>query len=148
VEALEPGTLVVAGRVVDERGAVLWEGEPPALSGARPVVLCAAGAVVDGAAERADLARTSGAEAVDLESGRLAATGRLTAVVRAISDTPGRPVGRLARAVRSDGETDWGAVAGAFLRTPRAAVRTARGGRRALAAIEAAARELAAPRTR
>ena len=147
VDGLEPGALVVGVRVVDEAGRTLWEGKPPTLPGARAVVVCAAGRIVDGPAERRDLARTSGAEAIDLESGRLAESGRLSAVVRAISDTPARPAGRLADAARPNGETDWGAIAGALLRAPRATVRAGLGGRAALRALEAAATELASSRT-
>jgi hypothetical protein len=148
VDGLEPGSLVVARRVVDERGTVLWEGDPPPLAGARAVVFCAAERVADTPAERTELARASGGDAVDLESGRLAATGRLTAVVRAISDTPGRPAGRLASAARPDGATDWRALATAVALAPLATVRTARGGRAALAALASAAGELGASRTR
>ena len=147
VDGLEPGTLVVGNRVVDESGGVLWEGEPPALSGARAVVVCAAGRIVDDAKERAELSRASNAEAIDLESGRLAASGRLVAVVRAISDSPARPAGRLAHAARPDGETDWTAVAVALLRAPRATVRTGLGGRAALRSLGVAATELASPQT-
>ena len=147
VDGLEPGTLVVGTRVVDDSGGVLWEGEPSALSGARAVVVCAARRIVDTAEDRAELALASGARTVDLESGRLAASGRLVAVVRAISDSPTRPAGRLAHAARPDGETAWAAVARALLRAPRATLRTGLGGRAALRALEAAAVELASPRT-
>jgi hypothetical protein len=95
--------------------------------------------VVDGAFERAGLAARTGADAVDLESGRLAASRRLAGVVRAISDTPGRPVGRLARASRGDGRVRWGVVLHSFVTEPRTAVRAARDARRALAALELAA---------
>jgi hypothetical protein len=139
VNGLEPGTVVTATRIVDEAGATLWEGEPLPVPGARPAVICAANQVVDGAAERAGLAARTGADAVDLESGRLAASRRLDGVVRAISDTPGRPVGRLARAGRGDGRVRWGVVLQSFLTEPRTAVRAARDARRALAALERAA---------
>ena len=139
VEGLEPGTVVTATRIVDEAGVTLWEGEPLPVPGARPAVICAAAQVVDGAAERAGLAKRSGADAVDLESGRLAASHRLAGVVRAISDTPGRPVGRLARASRGDGRVRWGVVLQSFVTEPRTALRSARDARRALAALELAA---------
>jgi hypothetical protein len=108
--------------------------------GARPAVICAATKVVDGASERAGLAVRTGADAVDLESGRLAASRRLAGVVRAISDTPEHPVGRLARASREDGRVRWGVVLLSFVTQPRTAVRAARNARRALAALELAAR--------
>ena len=139
VDGLEPGTIVTATRIVDETGATLWEGEPLSVPGARPAVICAATRVVDGALERAGLAARTGADAVDLESGRLAASRRLAGVVRAISDTPGRPVGRLARASRGDGRVRWGVVLHSFVTEPRTAVRAARDARRALAALELAA---------
>ena len=44
-----------------------------------------------------ELARRTGAAAADTESATLAATGRLAGVIRAISDTPEQPVGRLAQ---------------------------------------------------
>ena len=81
VDGLPPGTIVTARSVVDEAGEALWEGPPRAVAGARAVVLCAAGRIVDAAGERTALAERSGAEVVDLESGRLAATGRLAGVV-------------------------------------------------------------------
>jgi adenosylhomocysteine nucleosidase len=139
---LRPGTLVTATRLVAEDGSTLWEGAP-ALAGAEPAVLCAVTRIVDDREERAALAASSGAVAVDMESGVLAATGRLRGVVRAISDAPDRPVGRLAFAATRDGGVAWGAVFSAFAREPVVSVRTARAGRRALAALEHAAAALA-----
>jgi hypothetical protein len=98
--------------------------------------------VVDDPVARRELAHESGAVVVDTESAALAATGRLAGVVRAISDTPERPVGRLARAAVPDGRTDWGAVVRALLAEPRATLRTAIGARRALASLRAAATSL------
>jgi len=142
---LPAGTLVTARRVVDEAGETLWEGVPLPVPGARPVVVCAAARIVDAPADRAALAGRTGAEVVDLESGRLAATGRLAGVVRAVSDTPGRPLGRLAAAVTAEGETDLPAALRAFAVAPRASLRDARAARRALAALEPAARALSRP---
>jgi hypothetical protein len=99
--------------------------------------------VVDDAAERAQLARRSGAVAVDLESVRLAATGRLVGVVRVVSDTPSRPLGALAAAAKPDGSVSWSAVARAFATEPRTAVRAAGDARRALARLEHVAAGLA-----
>lgn len=143
VDGLSPGAIVTARSVVDEAGEALWEGPPRAVAGARAVVLCAAGRIVDAAGERTALAERSGAEVVDLESGRLAATGRLAGVVRVVSDTPAVPLGPLAGAVTSAGETDALAAARAFLLAPRASLRAARAGRRALAALERVAADLA-----
>jgi hypothetical protein len=143
VSGLAPGTLVSARRVVDADGTVLWEGEPLAVPGALTAVVCDAGVVVDDPVARRELARESGAAVADTESAALAATGRLAGVVRAISDTPERPVGRLARAAVPDGRTDWGAVARALLAEPGATLCTAIGARRALASLRAAAAALA-----
>jgi hypothetical protein len=143
VPGLVPGTLLTASRIVSEDGAVLWEGEPLAVPGARSAVLCAAGRIIDDPVERGRLAEQTGAVAVDMESAALAATGRLAGVVRAIADGPGRPVGRLARASRPDGGVAWGAVVAAFLIEPVKAARAARDSRRALAALAHAAAGLA-----
>jgi len=143
VSGLEPGTLVSARRIVDADGTVLWEQEPLRVPGALSAVVCDAGLVVDDPSARRELARETGAVAVDTESAALAATGRLAGVVRAISDTPERPVGRLAHAALPDGRTDWRAVARAFLAEPRATIRTALAARRALASLRAAATALA-----
>jgi hypothetical protein len=142
VAGLEAGTVVSATRVVDETGAVLWEGEPVPVPGAIEGVLCAAPRVVDDAGERAALASRTGAIAVDMESGTLAASGRLAGVVRAVSDGPGRPVGRLGHAATPDGGTAWGIVAMAFLTQPVRSARASRDAQRALAALEAAAAAL------
>ena len=143
VSGLEPGTLVSASRVVDADGTVLWEEQPLRIPGALTGVVCDAGLVVDDPVARRELARETGAVAVDTESAVLAATGRLAGVVRAISDTPELPVGRLARAALPDGRTDWRAVARAFLAEPRGTLRSAIAARRALASLRAAATALA-----
>jgi hypothetical protein len=143
VSGLAPGTLLSARRIVDADGTVLWEQEALRVPGALEAVVCDAGIVVDDPVARRELARESGAVAVDTESAALAATGRLAGVVRAISDTPEQPVGRLAHAALPDGRTDRRAVAQAFLAEPRATIRTAVAARRALASLRAAAAALA-----
>jgi adenosylhomocysteine nucleosidase len=143
VSGLEPGTLVSARRIVDADGTVLWEQEPLRVPGALSAIVCDAGLVVDDPAARRELARETGAVAVDTESATLAATGRLAGVVRAISDTPDQPVGRLGHAALPDGRTDRRALARAFLAEPRATIRTAAAARRALASLRAAATALA-----
>jgi hypothetical protein len=143
VSGLEPGTLLTARRVVDAEGTVLWEDEPLHVPGALTAVVCDAGRIVDNPVERRELARNTGAAAVDTESATLAATGRLAGVVRAISDTPEQPVGRLAHAATPDGATDWRVVAKALTSEPRATLRTALGTRRALASLRSAASTLA-----
>jgi adenosylhomocysteine nucleosidase len=136
---LEPGTLVTAERVVDAEGKTLWEGRALPVPGARTIVLCAAGGVVDDPREREALAARTGAVAVDMESGRIAASGRLAGVVRAISDTASRPVGHLARAARPDGGVDLAALLQAFATEPLTAFRAARGAGRAFRALDRAA---------
>ena len=143
VPGLEPGALLTAYRVVNPGGRVLWEGPPLPVAGAEPVVICAVGGVANDPAARSALAERSGAVAVDMESGVLAASGRLAGVVRAISDAAGEPVGRLVCAGKPDGGTDWSVVATAVLLEPLRTVRTARDARRALAALERAAAALA-----
>ena len=138
---LRPGTLVTARKVVDLSGATLWEGAPLAVAGAEPVVICAATEVTDGRA-RETVASSSGAGAVDLESGALARSGRLVGVVRAISDSADRPLGRLATAARADGSTDYRAVALAFVRQPVTSVRIALAARRAMGGLRRAAEAL------
>ena len=143
VSGLAPGTLLTGRRVVDADGTVLWEGEPLRVPGALAAVVCDAGVVVDDPEERRELARRTGAVAVDTESATLAATGRLTGVVRAISDTPERPVGKLAQAAHAHGGTDWGVVLRAFLTEPGASIRAARSARRGLVSLRHAASALA-----
>jgi adenosylhomocysteine nucleosidase len=140
---LPPGTLVTATRIVDEDGAVVWEGDPLPVPGARAAVLCGVDHVVDEPGDRARLAERTGAVAVDMESLELAASGRLAGVLRAISDGPERPVGRLAQASTPEGETAWAVVLKALLSEPVRAVRAALAARRALAALERAAASLA-----
>ena len=140
---LDPGALLTATKVVDPDGNVLWEGEPLAVPGARPAVICwSPDGVVNKPEARRALADRSGADAVDMESGTLAATGRLAGAVRAISDTGEHPVGALACAGKADGGTDWKVVAKAFVLEPVKSIRTARDARRAMAALRKAAEAL------
>jgi adenosylhomocysteine nucleosidase len=143
VPGFEPGTLLSAERVVAPDGEVLWAGEPLDVPGALRGVICAADGVADESGMRRALAETSGAVAVDMESGVLAGSGRLAGVVRAVSDGTGTPVGRLVRAGKADGSTDWRVVAEAFALEPRRSMRTALGARRALRTLERAAEALA-----
>ena len=143
VVGVEPGTLVSAERVVDTRGDVLWEGAPLDVPGASVATVCSAERVIDDPLERGDIARRTGAVAVDMESGPLAASGRLGGIVRAIADGPERPIGRLAHAATEAGGVRWGVVLMSFLIEPRRAVRSARSARKALESLERAARALA-----
>jgi hypothetical protein len=98
--------------------------------------------VVDDPAARRTLAERSGAVAVDLESGVLAGSGRLAGAVRAVSDTPARPVGHLACAAAPDGRTDWAVVLRSFFTEPLTSLRAALGARRALVSLRYAAAAL------
>jgi|Tabmets5t2r1_1033131.scaffolds.fasta_scaffold11273_3 hypothetical protein len=143
VDGLAPGTLVTARRVVAADGTVLWEDEPLHVPGAVIGVVCDAGAIVDDATARRELARRTGAVAVDMESATLAATGRLAGVVRAVSDTPEEPISRLGQAALPDGRTNWRVVLRALLSEPRATFRTALAAKRALTSLRFAAAALA-----
>jgi adenosylhomocysteine nucleosidase len=103
LNGLEIGAVVDATRIVDERGNVLWEGPALGVVGARQGTILASDRLVEDPAERRRLHELTGADAVDMESGVLAATGRLRGCVRAVSDTPERPLGPLALAVTPDG---------------------------------------------
>jgi adenosylhomocysteine nucleosidase len=139
-DGLAPGTVVDATRIVDVEGTVLWEGEPLGVAGAERVTMLATDEVVDDPAERRLLWERTGADAADLESGPLARTGRLRGVLRAVSDTPERPLNGIAAGVRRDGGVDWLGLVGAFLRHPRACARAAADAQRALARLGEAAK--------
>lgn len=142
-EGLRVGDVVDATRVVDPAGATLWEGGPLGVPGARPAVVLASPELVADAAERRRLHETSGADAVDMESGVLAASGRLAGCVRAISDVPASSVHGVESTVHADGSTD---VVGLvrWVATRRGdAVRSMRDAVRALRALAAAAEAIA-----
>jgi hypothetical protein len=113
------GDVLDAARVVDEHGETLWEGGPLGVNGARRVTILAMDVVVDEPAERLALHRRTGADAADMESGVLARSGRLAGCVRAVSDTPSRPLGPLAAVVAADGSLAWRGVLGALARPRR-----------------------------
>jgi hypothetical protein len=137
LDGLGAGVVVDARRVVDERGDTLWEGDGLGVSGAVPGTVLAAERIVDDPEERRRLHERTGADVVDLESGMLARSGRLRGVVRAVSDTPERPLGPLRYAVREDGRTSWLGLARALAKAP-GAVNDARC---ALRALERAVRD-------
>jgi len=135
---LRIGDVLDATRVVDETGATLWEGPGLGARGARAGVLLGGAGLVHDAAERDRLRAASGADAVDMESGTLARSGRLAGVVRAISDDASSTVEGLDTTVHADGRTN---VLGLlrWIATQRAdAVRSIRGALRALKALEQA----------
>jgi len=130
------GTVIDATRVVDESGDVLWEGGPLGAAPARTGTILGASRIVDDPAERARLHAQTGAEAVDMESGRLARSGRLVGCLRAISDTPTRRLGGVAEGAKANGEVDYLGFLRGFVREPLVTVRAARGARRALKSLE------------
>jgi len=130
------GTVIDATRVVDESGEVLWEGEPLGASSARTGTILGASRIVDDPAERARLRAQTGADAVDMESGRLARSGRLVGCLRAISDTPTRRLGGVAEGAKANGEVDYLGFVRGFVREPVVTARAARGARRALKSLE------------
>jgi nucleoside phosphorylase len=134
---LPVGTVIDATRVVDESGAVLWEGGPLGALPARTGTILGASRIVDDPAERARLHETTGADAVDMESGTLARSGRLVGCLRAISDTPTRRLGGVAEGAKPTGEVDVAGFLRGFLRQPVVTFRAARGARRALRSLEA-----------
>jgi hypothetical protein len=131
-DELPIGTVLDATRVVDAEGTVLWEGQPLGVPGAKAVTMLAADDVVDDAAERQRLHELTGADAVDMESGRLARAGSLQGVLRAISDTPERPLNGVAESLTLAGTTNWSGLARAFVRQPRGFIRAAADAMRAL----------------
>jgi hypothetical protein len=140
LDGLGAGAIVDARRVVDERGETLWEGQGLGVPGAVPGTVLASERIVDDPDERRRLHDRTGADVIDLESGVLARTGRLRGVVRAVSDTPDRPLGELRGAARSDGRTDVLGLARALARGRLRAWRAANDARCALRALEGAVR--------
>ena len=115
---------------------VLWEGEPLGASPARTGTILGASRIVDDPAERARLHAATGADAVDMESGALARSGRLVGCLRAISDTPTHRLGGVAQGATTDGGVDVVGFLRGFVREPAVTVRAARGARRALRSLE------------
>jgi phosphorylase superfamily protein len=133
------GTVIDATRVVDESGAVLWEGGPLGAKAARTGTILGASRIVDDPTERARLHERTGADAVDMESGPLARSGRLVGCLRAISDTPTRRLGGVAEGAKPSGEVDVLGFLRGFVRQPLVTLRAAFGARRALRSLEALA---------
>jgi adenosylhomocysteine nucleosidase len=132
------GEVLDATRVVDETGATLWEGPGLGVGGARDGVVLGGDVLVYDAAERARLHEASGADAVDMESGVLARSGRLAGVVRAISDDAGSAVEGVDRTVRADGRTNAAGLIGWVATRRGGALRSMRDAVRALRALEQA----------
>jgi hypothetical protein len=105
-DTLRIGDVIDARRVVDATGATLWEGAGLGVAGAKPGVVLASEELVHDAVERRRLREASGADAVDLESGVLARSGRLAGVLRAVSDDTRSVVEGVDETVKVDGRTD------------------------------------------
>ena len=139
-DGLASGTVIDATRVVDERGHGALGGRA-ARRRRRPAgtILADPTAIVDDPAERRRLHERTGADAVDLESGRARRTGRLAGRACARSATrPQRPLGAASPTrVTADGRYDWRGLVKAFARAPLGVVRAAADARRALGALDA-----------
>jgi hypothetical protein len=105
-DGLGVGVVLDATRVVDEHGATLWEGGPLGAAGAQEATVLGSDVLVHDPLERKRLHESSGADAVDMESGVLARSGQLAGVVRAISDDVTSAVEGVDTTVRPDGRTD------------------------------------------
>jgi len=105
-DGLRVGDVLDATRVVDERGETLWQGDPLGIEGARDATVLASHDLVHDADERRRLHETSGADAVDMESGVLARSGRLAGVVRVISDDVESSIEGVDTTIHPDGSTD------------------------------------------
>jgi hypothetical protein len=138
LNGLDVGTVLDATRVVDKSGNTLWEG--PGLGIGTPATIVASSTLLDDPAELRRLREQTGADAVDMESGILAATGRLRGVVRAISDTPAEPLGPVGRMVTADGSFRPAGLL-ALARQPAAAARALANIRSALRALASASAE-------
>jgi nucleoside phosphorylase len=103
---LRVGDVLDATRVVDETGTTLWEGPGLGVRGAHGGVVLGGDVLVADATERERLREASGADAIDMESGALARSGRLAGVVRAISDDAGSLVEGVDSTVHADGRTN------------------------------------------
>jgi nucleoside phosphorylase len=101
---LRVGDVLDATRVVAEDGSVLWEG--PGLGVGKGATVLGADRLVHDAADRARMRAASGADAVDMESGVLARSGRLAGVVRVVSDDVHSAIEGVDSTVHPDGRTD------------------------------------------
>ena len=122
--------------VVDADGATLWEGD--GLGVGRDATILGSDSLVHDAVERRRLRESSGADAVDMESGVLARSGRLAGVLRAISDDAGSAVEGVDRTVHADGRTNVAALLRWTATRRGDALRAMRGALRALKALEEA----------
>jgi hypothetical protein len=135
-DALRIGDVIDATRVVDATGATLWEGAGLGVGGAKRCVVLASEHLVHDAGERRRLRDASGADAVDMESGVLARSGRLAGVLRAVSDNTTSAVEGVDRTVHTDGRTDVAGLLRWVARRRGGAIRSMKGAVVALKALE------------
>ncbi len=135
-DGLRVGDVLDATRVVDSDGATLWQGSPLGVRGAREATVLASDVLVHDATERRRLHETSGADAVDMESGVLAASGRLAGVLRAISDVPASAGEGVDSTVHADGRTDFLGLARWVVAKRGDAIRSMRDALTALRALQ------------
>jgi len=103
-DELRVGDVLDATRVVAADGTVLWHG--PGLGVGRGVTILGSDALIHDPAERARLRAASGADAVDMESGVLARSGRLAGVLRVVSDDARSAIEGVDSTVHPDGRTN------------------------------------------
>ena len=137
-DELRVGDVLDATRVVDAAGTTLWEGAGLGVRGAKPGTVLGSDVLVHDAAERRRLREASGADAVDMESGVLARSGRLAGVVRAISDGIDSDVEGVDATIRDDGRTDVAGLLRWVARKRGNAIRSMRDAVRALSALQKA----------
>jgi adenosylhomocysteine nucleosidase len=137
-DELRVGDVLDATRVVDAAGTTLWEGAGLGVRGAKPGTVLGSDVLVHDAAERRRLREASGADAVDMESGVLARSGRLAGVVRGISDGIDSDVEGVDATIRDDGRTDVAGLLRWVARKRGNAIRSMRDAVRALSALQKA----------
>jgi hypothetical protein len=137
-DALRIGDVIDATRVVDATGATLWEGAGLGVGGAKRCVVLASEQLVHDAGERRRLREASGADAVDMESGVLARSGRLAGVLRVVSDDTTSAVEGVDETIHDNGRTDVAGLARWILRRRGDALRSMKDAVVALRALERA----------
>jgi nucleoside phosphorylase len=135
-DGLAVGDVLDATRVVDESGATLWEGE--GLGVGRRATILGSDVLVHDAGERRRLHEASGADAVDMESGVLARSGRLAGVVRAVSDGVSSSIAGVDTTVHANGKTSVVGLARWVATRRGAAIRSMKDAIAALRALEQA----------
>jgi hypothetical protein len=140
LNGIEVGTVIDATRVVAEDGTVLWEGPGLGVAGGRRGTVLALDRIADTPEERRRLQERTGADVVDMETGVIAATGRLEGCVRAVSDTPERTLGPVGRMLTPEGRFRPAGLL-ALARRPSAAARALADIRTALRSLSSASTE-------